>query len=115
VAGGEKSLEDVRVFARSAAARFGWRLIPDDTFLEYLLEGLLANYERYGFFQCPCRDSWGDRTKDRDIACPCVYADPDIREYGRCFCNLFLSEDAARNDPDPRQIPERRPSEYSPY
>ncbi len=111
----EKSIEEVRSFAENAARRYGWSLMPDEEFLSYLLEGLQENYRRYGFFQCPCRDSWGEREKDRDIACPCIYARQDILDYGRCYCNLFLSPEAALNDPEPTQIPERRPEEFFPY
>ena len=111
----DKSLEDVRSFVRNAARRYGWELIPDQQFFGYLLEGLLENYRRYGFFLCPCRDSWGERDRDRDIMCPCTYAVEDIRQYGRCYCNLFLSREAVRSDPEPQQIPERRPEEYFPY
>jgi ferredoxin-thioredoxin reductase catalytic subunit len=114
VSGEEKNLDDVRRFTENAARKYGWALIPDEEFYGYLIEGLLENYRRYGFFQCPCRDSYGQRAMDSDIACPCIYADADIREYGRCYCNLFLSPEAARNDPDPEQIPERRPAEYYP-
>lgn len=112
---GEKSIAEVRAFAERAARRYGWTLLPDESFLGYLLEGLQENHRRYGFFLCPCRDGRGEREKDRDITCPCVYAPEDIREHGRCFCNLFLSKEAARKDPEPRQIPERRPEEYSPF
>jgi ferredoxin-thioredoxin reductase catalytic chain len=50
-----------------------------------LLNALLLNSERYGYMCCPCRLASGDREWDRDIICPCVYRDEDIREYGRCY------------------------------
>jgi ferredoxin-thioredoxin reductase catalytic subunit len=50
-----------------------------------LLDALLFNKERYGYMCCPCRLASGERDWDRDIICPCVYRDEDVREYGRCY------------------------------
>jgi ferredoxin-thioredoxin reductase catalytic subunit len=50
-----------------------------------LLDALLFNRERYGYMCCPCRLASGDRDWDRDIICPCVYREEDVREYGRCY------------------------------
>jgi len=47
-----------------------------------LLKGLLINKKRYGYMSCPCRLATGDREKDKDIICPCVYREPDVEEYG---------------------------------
>ena len=50
-----------------------------------LLAGLLINRERYGYMSCPCRLASGNRDWDRDIICPCIYREEDVREYGRCY------------------------------
>ena len=50
-----------------------------------LLAGLLVNRERYGYMSCPCRLASGNRDWDRDIICPCIYREEDVREYGRCY------------------------------
>ena len=50
-----------------------------------LLDGLLVNRERYGYISCPCRLASGNRDWDRDIICPCIYREEDVREYGRCY------------------------------
>lgn len=111
----EKTLEDVIEFINRAAKQYGWAVVDDADFLHDLAEGLLTNYQRFGFFQCPCRDSYGEREKDRDIMCPCVYCAEDIREYGQCYCGLFLSHEFAATGEFPRPIPERRPDEKFPY
>jgi len=76
-----------------------------------LLEALLLNKERYGYMVCPCRLASGDKEQDKDIICPCVYREPDVKEYGSCYCNLYVS--AAWNDGiiDHEYVPERRPPE----
>ena len=50
-----------------------------------LLNALLFNRERYGYMCCPCRLASGDRQGDRDIICPCIYREEDVRQFGRCY------------------------------
>jgi ferredoxin-thioredoxin reductase catalytic chain len=76
-----------------------------------LLEALLLNKERYGYMGCPCRLLSGDREKDRDIICPCMYSVPDIKEYGSCYCNLYVSKDWNEGKIQREYVPERRPPE----
>jgi ferredoxin-thioredoxin reductase catalytic chain len=110
----KKTKDEVRTFAVKVSAHKGWKLHPDPEFLDYLFEGLMVNYNRYGYFQCPCRDSWGEREKDRDIICPCEYCVPDQEEYGHCFCGLFLTPKFRESGEMPKSIPERRPAERYP-
>lgn len=109
-----KSMEDSQRFVRMVAEHNGWSLNPDADFLNDLVEGLNTNYNRYGFYQCPCRDSYGDLEKDRDIRCPCVYNVPDQQEFGHCFCGLYLSDEFGKTGKVPVQIPERRPKDKFP-
>ena len=76
-----------------------------------LLEGLLVNKERYGYMACPCRLASGDREKDQDIICPCVYRKPDVEEFGSCYCNLYVSKEWNDEKIPHVYVPERRPPE----
>ncbi len=76
-----------------------------------LLEALLTNRERYGHMVCPCRLASGDREKDKDIICPCVYRTPDVAEFGSCYCNLYVSKEWNEGKINHEYIPERRPIE----
>ncbi|MBW1950930.1 MAG: ferredoxin:thioredoxin reductase [Deltaproteobacteria bacterium] len=76
-----------------------------------LLEALLLNKERYGYMCCPCRLAAGYREKDRDIICPCVYREEDVRRYGSCYCNLYVSEAWNLGEIPHTYVPERRPPE----
>ncbi|MDF1591680.1 MAG: ferredoxin-thioredoxin reductase catalytic domain-containing protein [Desulfobacterales bacterium] len=76
-----------------------------------LLQGLLVNKERYGFMVCPCRLASGDREKDRDIICPCEYRTPDVKEYGTCYCSLYVSKEWNEGKIPHEYVPERRPPE----
>lgn len=76
-----------------------------------LLEGLILNKDRYGHMACPCRLAAGDREKDKDIICPCVYRAPDVQEFGSCYCNLYVSQDWNQGKIPHEYVPERRPVE----
>jgi ferredoxin-thioredoxin reductase catalytic subunit len=76
-----------------------------------LLEALILNKDRYGYMGCPCRLLSGDRKNDRDIICPCVYSEPDIAEFGSCYCNLYVSKEWNENKIEHEYVPERRPPE----
>ena len=76
-----------------------------------LLEALITNKDRYGYMACPCRLAAGDREKDRDIICPCDYREPDVQEYGSCYCNLYVSEAWNTGSVKKEYVPERRPPE----
>ena len=80
-----------------------------------LLEALLLNKERYGYMGCPCRLLSGDREKDKDILCPCEYREPDVKEYGSCYCNLYVTQDWNDEKIPHEYVPERRPPEKLPY
>ncbi len=73
-----------------------------------LLEALLVNKTRYGYMSCPCRLASGDRKEDKDIFCPCVYREPDVEEYGSCYCNLYVSKEWNEGKISHEYVPERR-------
>ncbi|MBT8342342.1 MAG: ferredoxin:thioredoxin reductase [Desulfatitalea sp.] len=76
-----------------------------------LLDALLVNKARYGYMACPCRLAAGDKAADRDIICPCVYREPDVAEFGSCYCNLYVSQDWNEGKTPHAYVPERRPPE----
>ena len=89
----------------------GYHLNPDDQFTQELVEGLLVNEERYGYRACPCRLATGDKQKDLDIICPCDYRDPDLLDWGGCYCALYVSDETLQGEQEIQSIPERRPPE----
>ena len=76
-----------------------------------LLKSLLENKNRYGYMSCPCRLASGERKNDEDIICPCVYREPDVKEFGSCYCNLYVSNEWNEGSIPHYYIPERRPRE----
>jgi ferredoxin-thioredoxin reductase catalytic subunit len=81
-----------------------------DTVFE-LLKGLILNKERYGYMSCPCRLASGSHENDKDIICPCVYRVPDVKEFGSCYCGLYVSREWNEGKVRHVYVPERRPKE----
>jgi ferredoxin-thioredoxin reductase catalytic subunit len=89
----------------------GYHLNPDTEFTKELVEGLLVNEKRYGYWACPCRLASGVKDKDLDIICPCDYRDPDLNDYDTCYCGLYVSQVIVDGEKEVKKIPERRPPE----
>ncbi len=104
------TIESVIQRAESDAKARGYYLNPEPKFLQDLIEGLKTNEDRYGYPSCPCRPGTGFYEQDRDIICPCDYRDPDIAEYGACYCSLYVNKQVYDSG-KPIPIPERRPAE----
>lgn len=104
----DKTKADVDLFASMVAGKQGWTVNPDREFTDMLVEGLGVNWNRYGYFLCPCRDSEGNREADKSLICPCAYARADIDEHGHCYCALYLSPAFAASGKVPQGIPDRR-------
>lgn len=104
----EKEVEELCSELRKGAEEGGYFLNPDERFVRDLARGLLINAKRYGYPSCPCRIATGRRSEDIDIECPCEYRDDDIREYGACYCALYVSEEIATGKKQVEPVPERR-------
>ena len=100
----EKLYEVLSKYAESQ----GIQLNKDKTFVLEILEGLLTNELRYGYRSCPCRLAAGVKERDADIICPCAYRDPDIQEFGSCYCNLYVSKGWNEGKIRHARVPERR-------
>jgi len=89
----------------------GYYFSKDHERVMELVEALLVNKARYGYMVCPCRLSSGNRDNDRDIICPCDYREPDVAEFGSCYCNLYVSKAWNAGKIEQEYVPERRPPE----
>lgn len=77
----------------------------------FLIEGLITNRQRYGYMCCPCRLAKEDVEADKDIICPCDYREPDVKEFGSCYCGLYVSRQWNDEEIERVYIPERRPAD----
>ena len=107
----EDRIEKVYKRLDKFAESHGYHLNPDIDFTKELIKGLLVNQERYGYWACPCRIASGNRKDDEDIICPCVYREPDVKEFGACYCALYVSKEIKEGKKQAEPVPERRPVE----
>jgi ferredoxin-thioredoxin reductase catalytic subunit len=89
----------------------GYFFNPDMSMTMPLMESLLINKDRMGYMACPCRLANGTFDADRDIVCPCEYREQDVKEYGACFCGLYVSKEWLAGTIEKVVVPERRPVE----
>ena len=109
---GDVTPEEVdRLVARldEEAESAGYHLNPNAAFTRGLVEGMLVNERRHGYWACPCRLASGVKKEDLDIICPCDYRDADLSDYGTCYCGLYVSQDVVDGKRKAGRIPERRP------
>ena len=102
-------IEKLYEILRKAQEPKGYYFNKDKERTFELLEALLENKERYGYMVCPCRLASGDREWDKDIICPCIYREPDVEEYGSCYCSLYVSQEWNEENIPHNYVPERRP------
>ncbi len=85
-----KEIEELIKKSKEYAKQNGFRLNPNKKIVEGVIKGLLANEKRYGKKYCPCRVVTGDKSKDKDKICPCIWHKDEINKMGHCHCWLFV-------------------------
>ena len=106
-----KTKEGMIRYCRQVAEKNSWILNKDEETFNSLIDGLLTNKLRFEYQSCPCRLAAGKRDLDRDLICPCEYAPLDIKEFGACYCNLYMAKDFYDKGRSYISVPERRPLE----
>lgn len=104
-----KDIDELYNRLNREAEQGGYYLNPDVEFTKDLINGLLVNEQRYGYWSCPCRLAVGEKREDIDIICPCDYRDADLNEYGSCYCALYVTRVIKEGEKQAESIPERRP------
>ena len=104
-----REIDEVYNKLNKEAEAAGYHLNPDTVMTRELLNGYLVNQKRFGYPSCPCRLASGKKEEDLDIICPCDYRDPDLEDYGACYCSLYVSKEVKEGKAAAESIPERRP------
>lgn len=105
----KESVEKLYKKLNEDAEASGYHLNPDEEHTKELVEGLLVNEKRYGYWACPCRLATGRKNDDLDIICPCDYRDADLNEFDTCYCGLYVGKAVVEGEKNTEPIPERRP------
>lgn len=107
-----ETTEGMKEYVGMVSQKNSWILNKDQSTFNDLINGLVDNKKSYGYQSCPCRLASGKRDLDRDLICPCDYASDDVKEFGACYCNLYLRLDFYdKFKANYVNIPERRPIE----
>ena len=80
-------------FAKKHAEEKGIMLNLDERIVQGIIKGLFMKEEKFGEKYCPCRVVSGDKEKDREIVCPCIFHLDEIKDMGHCHCNLFVKKE----------------------
>jgi ferredoxin-thioredoxin reductase catalytic subunit len=107
---GNKSVDRLYERLKREAESAGYNLNTDVKFTKNLIKGLIINEKRYGYWACPCRLASGNKKEDLDIICPCDYRDPDLNDFGTCYCALYVSKEVIDGKKEIGSIPDRRPT-----
>ena len=108
---GPATAKDLFEVLRPLQEKKGFYFNWDERMTLDLLEQLLVTKERYGYMACPCRFANGDYARDKDIVCPCSYREADVKEFGACYCGLYVSGELNKAQASCPIVPERRPPE----
>ena len=107
-----ETIEGMKEYIEMVCQKNNWILNTDQSTFNDLIDGLVENKKSYGYQSCPCRLASGNRDLDRDLICPCDYAPDDVKEFGACYCNLYLCLDFYDTFKTKYvNVPERRPIE----
>lgn len=79
-------------FSKKYAASQDFKLNPNKKTVDLILKGLLFNEKKYGFRYCPCRTVTGNKKEDKKLICPCFWNKKEIKEQGKCLCQLFVKK-----------------------
>jgi ferredoxin-thioredoxin reductase catalytic subunit len=103
-----EEIKEIMARLQPFSQKKGASLNPDTAITVKLIDGLLENQKRYGYWACPCRLVAGKREDDKDIICPCDYWEQDVEEFGACYCGLYVSEKVVAGEMTIKPVPERR-------
>lgn len=65
---------------------------PDPDIVNSILKAMTKRYIKHGKDYCPCRVVTGDKEKDEQIVCPCVFHQREVEDDGHCHCMLFTRQ-----------------------
>ena len=85
----EEAEKRILKISQDYARKAGFRMNKDKKQIGFILKGLKANDDKFGFRYCPCRIVTGNFDKDRLIICPCIYHKSEIKTGGHCLCRFF--------------------------
>jgi ferredoxin-thioredoxin reductase catalytic subunit len=96
IAGAEKKPMDKGKFRQAIeefASKNKFRVNPDKSRVDMLIDGTFNCEKNQGMKYCPCRLITKDFTEDLKLVCPCnflIHETYKNKEDGECWCGLFV-------------------------
>jgi ferredoxin-thioredoxin reductase catalytic chain len=90
--GDEFTPQEFRTAIEAFADGQEFRVNPDRSRVDLLLEGLFSNAANHGLKYCPCRLRTKDFAEDLKLVCPCPFTAQETYrglDAGECWCGLF--------------------------
>ena len=84
----QKLIKEYQEYADSK----GFKLNTDEKALYTMVSALLKKQKKFGANYCPCLVMTGDVEKDKEIICPCIFHEEEVKTQGRCLCRLFFKK-----------------------
>jgi len=84
----QKLIDEYQKYADSK----GFKLNPNEKALRAVVTAILKKQKKDGANYCPCRLLTGDLEKDKEIVCPCVFHEEEVKTLGHCLCRLFFKK-----------------------
>lgn len=88
-----KSEQEIKDYCVTYANESGYKLNPNENFVNAIVKGLSKNATENGAAYCPCRRQTGNAEEDKAIVCPCDFHKEEIEKDGKCHCMLFFKGD----------------------
>ena len=83
--------EELRRVCEEFTEKNDFRLNPDRSHVDGVIEGVLENEKKHMLKLCPCRLRDGTGKRDLELLCPCNFRIQETWEReGRCWCGLFF-------------------------
>lgn len=82
-----KTEVEIRKNIYRVASERGYAVVEEN--LNAIVRGLIKRFEKHGGYYCPCRLVKDDPDWRKKITCPCAFLDDEIKEEGKCHCNLY--------------------------
>lgn len=76
--------------AKEYSKEVGIKINSNSEIVKGIVKGLFKNKQTKGEFYCPCRIPTGNKKRDEEIICPCVFHRGEIELEGKCRCFLFV-------------------------
>ena len=86
----DKKIKKLKNKFEKYAKSVGIKINPNEKIVNNVIRRMIVIKKEKGENYCPCRITTGDKKKDKEIICPCVFHRGEIELQDGCHCSLFV-------------------------